>query len=342
MKKNRIIVLFLLAATAIVLLSCQQDGFEQTGGSTAGVKVLINPVVDGFKSGIGQTNSLIPTSFKYKAEPKYVSSDPKVNQGKTESFVALAKSGSVYVPQSDFSRGEWKFTVRGYVGEVCVYEGSSTVYLNADSQTVDVNLYGFFESEKTGSVSVSVTAPLLSSSAGTFTAKVLDSSYAEFDPQKRINLTATVNTAGSYVSGTGSIDLPEGLYILEITHTDGDNATGPARTVLAVKNGMTATVTGAIENGLFAEADFSLSMLGGSIVRGNTKEAGKYRYTFVPTGIEPDECMWFINGDKVEDDESCILWDTDVSGIYYITCIAVCKNGNQILDICSDTVTESR
>lgn len=338
----------LLAVLSFICISCDQESEGiQVSPATSEVKyttVLFRPVVSQVKS-ISQTNSTTPTSFRYKAEPMFEKSDNQIDYGDTVGFESLTKDSNTgyYTGSNKFVQGKWTFTVEGLVGDVVLYKGSVNVILNTANQVVSIDLPGNFDALRTGTVNVSVNAPILSNNGtGSFTANLFTAEYEALSSPSSISLTAD-SSSGTIVTGTGSVTLPEGMYILEVSYSDSGASVGPSQTAFVVKDGMTTTISGTIENSEFITTSFALNYLKGSISRSATKTDGKYVYTFNPEGgVAPTSCIWFVNGTKQTSTSTTMSWDSDVSGIYYVTCIALRKTGTTVVDIFSTTKTETR
>ena len=338
----------LLAVLTFVCISCDQESEGvRVSPTTSEVKyttVLFRPVVSPVKS-ISQTNSTTPTSFRYKAEPMFEKSDNQIDYGDTNGFENLTKDANTgyYSGSNRFVQGKWTFTVEGLVGDVVLYRGSINVILNSSNQVVSIDLLGNFDTQKNGTVNISVTAPVLSSTGtGSFTANLFTAEYVALTSPSSVSLTANTSS-GTVVTGTGSVSLPEGMYILEVSYSNSGASVGPSQTAFVVKQGMTTTISGTIENSEYVTTSFAFNYLKGSISRSATKTDGKYVYTFTPDGgVSPTSCIWFVNGTKQTSTSTTMSWDSNVSGIYYITCIALRKTGNTVVDIFSTTKTETR
>jgi len=337
----------LLAVLMFICISCDQESKEipvDSPTTEAGyTTVLFMPVVSPVKS-ISQTNSTTPTSFRYKAEPMFEKTDSQIDYGDTDGFENLTKDTNTgyYSGSNRFLQGKWTFTIEGLVGNVVLYRGSVNVILNSANHVVSVDLSGYFNNLKSGTVNVSVSAPVLSNSGtGSFTANLFTAEYQALSSPSSVSLTPV--SSGTAVTGTGSVNLPEGMYILEVSYSDSGASVGPTQTAFVVKEGMTTTISGTIENSEFITTSFSLNYLKGSISRSSTKTDGKYVYTFTPDGgIAPTSCIWFVNGTKQTSTTTQMSWDSSVSGIYYITCIALRKTGTTVVDVFSTTKTETR
>ena len=313
-------------------------------GSVRYTEVKFKPVVLPVKS-ISQSNSTVPTSFRYKAEPMFDKSDSQIDYGETSGFESLTKDAQsgYYSGTNKFVQGKWTFTIEGLVGDVVLYRGSINVILNTASQVVSVDLPGCFDSLKNGTVNVSVTVPCLSEShTGVFTANLFNAEYQALSNPSSISLTPDYSS-DTVVGGSGSATLPEGMYILEISYSDNGASVGPTQTAFIVKEGMTTNISGTIENSEFVSTSFALNYLKGSITRSAGKTDGKYVYTFnAEGGVSPTQCIWFVNGTRQSSSINQMSWDSSVSGIYYITCIALRKSGATVLDVFSTTKTETR
>ena len=348
MKRLFVLSLFVVL-TAFILVSCNEaDEVSATSPASGGVKyttVMFKPLVGRAKS-ISQTNSTEPTSFRYKAEPLFETTDSGIDYGDTSGFESLTKNANndYYSGAANrFVQGRWKFTVEGLVGSVVLYRGEITVILNSADQVVSIDLPETFDSEKNGTVNISVTVPVLTGNqTGVFSANLYTAEYVALASPASVNLTADYSS-GVNVVGTGSVSLPEGIYILEVSYSDTGAGVGPAQTAFIVKNGMTTVVSGTIENGEYASTALALNYLKGTLGRSAVKTDGKYTFTFTPDGgVQPTSCIWFVNGTKQSSSTTQMLWDTDASGIYYITCIAIRKTGNDVVDVFSVTRTETR
>jgi len=351
--KKLIVLCLLLAVTMFICISCEAEADDEfmdaevVPGSSGSVKytdVMFRPVVLPVKS-IEQSNSTMPTSFRYKAEPMFEKSDSQISYGETEGFESLTKDAvsGYYSGTNRFVQGKWTFTIEGLVGGIVLYRGSIDVILNSSSQIVSIDLPGCFDSLKSGTVNVSVSVPCLSESeTGTFTANLFDAEYQALSSPSSIYLSPDYS-AGTVVTGTGSVNLPEGMYILEVSYSDSGAGVGPSQTAFVVKEGMTTTISGTVENSEFVSTSFSLNYLKGTITRSSGKTNGKYVYTFnAEGGVSPTSCIWFVNGTRQDSSSNQMSWDSSVSGIYYITCIALRKSGSTVLDVFSTTKTETR
>jgi len=347
--KKLIVLCLLLAVSMIICISCAQEPEEEyraveESETVKYTSVVFMPVVQQVKS-ISQTNSTTPTSFRYKAEPMFEKNDSQINYGDTSGFESLTKDAQsgYYSGANRFVQGKWTFTVEGLVGDVVLYRGSVDVILNSANQVITINLPGCFDSLKSGTVNVSISVPCLSESeTGVFTANLFTAEYQALSNPSSISLTPNYSS-GTVVVGTGSANLPEGMYILEVSYSDSGASVGPAQTAFIVKQGMTTTVSGNIENSEFVSTSFALNYLRGSISRSSEKTNNKYVYTFnADGGVSPTNCIWFVNGTRQDSTTNQMSWDSSVSGLYYITCIALRKSGTTVLDVFSFTKTETR
>ena len=347
--KKLIVLCLLLAVSMFICISCEQESQKEyrASGGSGEVKyttVMFKPVVMQVKS-ISQTNSTVPTAFRYKAEPMFEKSDSEIFYGETSGFESLAKDtqSGYYSGTNKFVQGKWTFTVEGLVGDVVLYRGSVNVILNSSNQVVSIDLPGCFDSLKNGTVTVSFSVPRLSESeAGVFSVNLFDAEYQALSSPSSISITPDYSS-DTVVTGTGSASLPEGMYILEVSYSDNGASVGPAQTAFIVKEGMITTVSGSVENSELVSTSFALNYLKGSITRSSEKTNGKYVYTFnAEGGVSPTNCIWFVNGTRQDSTSNQMSWDSSVSGIYYITCIALRKSGATVLDVFSTTKTETR
>ena len=345
MKKT--IIALLIAVLAVFVACDQEEGLVQD--STKDVlysTVKFDPVVSQTKA-ISTSSSQLPTTFEYTARPMFDKTDQSVSYGDTgETAVELTQDTATgyYTPTSKFVRGQWEFTIIGKVGETAVYKGTKTIYLNSETVVVPVSVYPDLNSSVTGcTVSVSVTAPKLTGGAvGSFTANVYDFSQGNtFTGGQAVSLTPSVS--GAVVTGTGELSLAEGLYMITISYTEGTGLSactvGASNTVFIVKNGLPTTITGRIENGAFSTANLNFSYLNGSISRdGNT-----YSYSPADGSLTPTDYVWFINGEQrttgVNGGE--LSWSETVSGLYYVTCVAICRVDNAVVDVFSASLSVS-
>ena len=346
--KKSFLMLLLLVLSVLIIVSCDmEDENSGTSNSTGGVKytqVMFQPAYSKTKS-ISQTNSITPTSYRYKAEPLFEKNDSQIDYGDTDGFENLTKNtdNDYYSSTNRFVQGRWLFTIEALAGSSVLYSGSINVVLNSQTQVVNIDLSLCFDSQKYGTVNLSVRAPVLTENqTGIFTANLFNAEYQALASPSSISVTPDFSSQ-SVVVGTGSAVLPEGMYILELSYNDGGAGVGPCQTAFIVKESMTCTISGSVDNSEYVNPSLCLSYLSGSITKSLTKTDGKYVYTFVPDGgVSPTSCIWFVNGTRQASSTEQMLWDTSACGIYYITCIALRKVGYEVVDVFSTTKTETR
>ena len=345
---KKYLLMLLLVLSAFIVISCNmEDADSDTANSTVGVKytqVMFQPMYSQTKR-ISQTNSTTPTSYRYKAEPLFEKNDSQIEYGDTNGFEDLTKNADsdYYSSTNKFVQGRWLFTIEALVDDSVLYSGSVNVVLNTQTQVVAIDLLLCFDSQKSGTVNLNVRAPVLSENhTGIFTANLFTAEYQALTSPSGIAVTPDYSSQ-SVVVGTGSAVLPEGMYILELSYNDSGAGVGPCLTAFIVKESMTCTISGSIDNSEYVTPSLCLSYLRGSITRSMTKTDGKYVYTFIPEGgVAPTSCIWFVNGTRQASSTTQMQWDTDTGGIYYITCIALRKVGSEVVDVFSTTKTETR
>lgn len=341
MKKRIITAFAALVAVMLLAVSCNQEAENGTSGYST---VLIKPVISESKA--LTSSAIVPTRYTYTATQNFSSEGVSSDLGGTGVEKDLTKgSGDVYATADRFAQGKWTFTVKGYVEvsdnpdeDVFVYQGSAEAYLTQSEHTVYVPMTAQFSSDTSvkGSVTVTPTSIRLADGddCGRFEVKILTPEGAELSAYNT-NITAEPDPSDALnnVKGTGTIQLPEGRYIMTIRYVVGTDYLGPAQVAIKVKSGIETTVSGKVESGSFTTPSVNMRYLGGTLAKSSSADSeDNYTFTFTPSGVTTGlTYRWYVNGavqTTSVSNPNVFKFGSGISaGVYYVTCVVSTGEG---------------
>lgn len=334
--KKSLGVLFVLWLAMVFVCSCQNGvGTDDTAGSVAVYKVNLSVELpaDGPQRTISVSggSNLAGYTYLYEARPQWDDSE-NAAFGKTNGFVNIEN----YAAGKDlgyFQQGQWTFNVAVKSGEIVVYEGSETVYINAANTTVEVDVTRGAEKGKIafGEITAARVNPTLASN------KVL-MEYGLFGSSSVIaeqEVTCASDSQNlSFVIAPVN-NLAAGNYWVKLTYLNDpspDNSTlddasevGSAIVNFTLDAGQTATVSGNLEEGVFQTALITLNGISSLSLTDITSSvtSGVVTFTCTATPADGAEYQWYINGKKVNGaTSSSYAWSPDAKQNASITCTA--------------------
>lgn len=340
MKKRIFTALAALTVLMLLAVSCNQ---EAESGMSDFSTVLIKPVITDSKT--LSSSGILPTRYTYTATQNFSSEGISSDLGGTSAEKDLTKgSGDVYSTADRFAQGKWTFTVKGYVEvsenpeeDVFVYQGTAEVYLTQREHTVYVPMTAQFSSNSTvkGNVTIDVSSIRLSDTdCGSFEVKILTPAGVELTNFARtVTATADPSDAVNNVTGTDTLQLPEGQYIMTIKYVVGTDFLGPAQVAIKVKNGIETAVTGKVESGAFTTPSVNVRYLGGNLAISNSADSNDdYTFTFTPSGVTTGlTYRWYVNGAVQTTSNSTpheFKFGSGIAaGVYYVTCVVSTGSG---------------
>lgn len=308
MKRFNIFVYIIFFLLALMLTSCS-DGSSSDNGP---VQVSLSLSRSGVSSRIVSVDEAVDLSsfaFYYKATPLWTGSDFAGVVGQTADFVRIDS----YRDGKDlgyFAQGKWLFEVEVRLIDqeaaeadwVLFYSGSTELYISTSNYAITIPVVG--EGSEDGTVYISVLAPTVSESDSmTITYSGTGSGSV---PAGDIEIERTTGDDRWTSFLVDSLALPAGQYTFCLTYNDGTDDVGGATVAVNVNPGMTTSITGTVESGVWQNETVSMTGLHSFGIKlsaaGNKMEVAKngtlvYTCTKTPGSLDIDSYEWYVNGD---------------------------------------------
>ena len=301
-------ILVLLIALLLTLSSCSDGSSSDNGPVPVSLSLSHSHTADRIVS-VDEAVDLSSFAFYYKATPLWTGSDFGTIVGQTAGFVKI----NSYRDGKDlgyFAQGKWLFEVEVRLIDqeaaeadwALFYSGSSELYISSSSYEITIPVIG--QSNEDGTVSIEVMAPTVSESdtltitySGTASGSVAAGDIA---------IDRTTGDDRWTVFTVDSVSLAAGQYTFSLVYNDGTNDVGGATVAVNVNPGMTTSITGTVESGVWQNETVTMTGLHSFGIQltaaGNKVEIAKngtlvYTCTKTPGSIDIDSYEWYVNGE---------------------------------------------
>lgn len=301
---SRTYIFILMTLLIIGLSACSNGGSSDNG------PVKVSLAVDayhGAASRIVSVEEAVDLSsfvFFYKATPQWTGSEFASITGQTAGFVKI-NSYRDGKELGYFAQGKWLFEVEARLSSdetTVVFSGSAETYISSSNFAITVPVIG--QADDDGTVYISVLAPTVSESDTLTITYSGTSSGSVSAGDIEIERTTGDDRWTSFL--VDSLALPAGQYTFCLTYNDGTDDVGGATVAINVNPGMTTSITGTVESGVWQNESVSMTGLHsfGIVLTaaGNKVEIAKngtlvYTCTKTPGSLDIDSYEWYVNGE---------------------------------------------
>ena len=256
--------------------------------------------------GVNEPVDTSKLAFYYSAAPMWTGYDFATAQGITDGFQRI-QTYSNGVSLGLFTPGKWHFEVLVKLIDaeldennwVLVYSGTVDQYISPNSSIVAVPVTK--HNNANGAVTVSVKAPTIDEDNDR-----LSISYEGPESSSIAAGNINISRADGYTTFTvAKTSLPSGEYTFFLTYNDGTSDVGGAVISVNITAGMTASIYGTVEAGLWQNETVALTGLHSFGIKltaaGNKVEIPKngslvYTCTKNPGSLDIATYAWYVNG----------------------------------------------